>query len=48
MPLKFFDGTGDVSEWEYQIKAKLTAKGYRPQLLDSNLPDEEDENYKNG
>ena len=36
--LRVFDGTGDVLDWEYQMKSKLTAKEYRPQLADINRP----------
>ncbi len=33
-----FDGKGDVSNWETKIRAKLTAKEFRSQLLNGNRP----------
>ena len=36
--LRVFDGTGDVFDWKYQMKSKLAAKEYRPQLADMNRP----------
>ena len=37
--IKIFDGTGSISDWEYQVRTKLMAKGYRSQLTDANKPE---------
>ena len=36
--IEVYDGTTDVHVWAFKVKAKLTSKGFKSQLLDVNCP----------